>query len=138
MNTRWRYALLVLTFIVWLALASVLVDSLWDDALFPLAVLQVLVLGFVYMVGRANPPQESASLPVRKTRTDEKRKHIPIDPETRMRLLLEMMDEDERHAFKQAMKDRMLSGSRDGELNYDADSLGALLDEDERYKRKGR
>ena len=58
------------------------------------------------------------------------------DPDAKMRMVLEMMDEDERYAFKQAMKERMLSGSRDGELNYDADSLGALLDEDERYRRK--
>ncbi len=58
------------------------------------------------------------------------------DPDAKMRMVLEMMDEDERYAFKQAMKERMLSGSRDGELNYDADSLGALLDEDEPRRRR--
>jgi hypothetical protein len=34
------------------------------------------------------------------------------------------------------MKDQMLRSSRDGELNYDADSLGALLDEDEPRRRQ--
>lgn len=52
----------------------------------------------------------------------------------RMALLLEMMDEDEREAFKETLKRRVLNGARfseDGELPYGAD----MLYEDEREKR---
>lgn len=67
----------------------------------------------------------------------EKLKRGGGESDAKMRLLLEMMDDDERYAFKQAMKERMLRGGIDGELNYDANSLGALLDDDE-YKRQRR
>jgi hypothetical protein len=49
-------------------------------------------------------------------------------------LLLEMLDEDERAAFKETLKQRMLEqiGAPDeGELPADADTLAALLDADD-------
>jgi len=48
-------------------------------------------------------------------------------------LLMEMMDEEEREAFKETLKRRVLnqmSSSMDGELPADSETLAALLDED--------
>lgn len=51
--------------------------------------------------------------------------------EDKLSLLLALMDDDERLAFKEALKQRLLdsaTGPTDGELPYDAESLEALLD----------
>jgi hypothetical protein len=44
----------------------------------------------------------------------------------KLALLLELMDDDERRAFKDALKQRVLDGEGDGELPYDAELLEAL------------
>lgn len=50
----------------------------------------------------------------------------------KLSLLLEMMDEDERAAFKHLLKQQVLEEHRyaDGELPYNGDSLESLLTED--------
>lgn len=60
-------------------------------------------------------------------KSGEKAKHNPGD---RLTLLLDMMDAEERAAFKETLKRRVLedySPGGDGELPYDAESLSALL-----------
>ncbi len=127
-----RFFFLITIFTGWFLLAyGIVVPS--GANLFSLSVLQVFAIMFAYLVGKSYALQMLKSP---QANIAEKRKHIPTDPDAKMRLLLEMMDEDERYAFKQAMKDQMLRSSRDGELNYDADSLGALLDEDEPRRRQ--
>lgn len=70
----------------------------------------------------------------RRQDTTEKRKRAEPD---KVRLLMDMMDEDEREAFKQAMKDRLLGASDrlrdDGELPADADMLDTYLNERKRH-----
>lgn len=60
-------------------------------------------------------------------KSGEKAKHNPGD---RLALLLDMMDADERAAFKETLKRRVLADyapGGDGELPYDAESLSAFL-----------
>lgn len=47
----------------------------------------------------------------------------------KLALLLELMDNDERRAFTEALKQRVLEGESDGELPYDAELLEALEQE---------
>lgn len=47
----------------------------------------------------------------------------------KLALLLELMDENERMAFKEALKQRVLDDESDGELPYDAELLEALEQE---------
>lgn len=59
-------------------------------------------------------------------KSGEKAKHN----DDRLALLLDMMDADERAAFKETLKRRVLEDDApggDGELPYDAESLSALL-----------
>ena len=56
----------------------------------------------------------------------------------KLALLLSLMDDDERVAFKEALKQRLLDNAAapsDGELPYDADSLAALLHEQDSGRR---
>jgi hypothetical protein len=55
----------------------------------------------------------------------------------KLALLLELMDEDERRAFKEALKQRILEGESDGELPYDAGLL-EMLDQDRSTFRRSR
>jgi hypothetical protein len=50
----------------------------------------------------------------------------------KLSLLLELMDDDERQAFKQLLKQQVLeeTGYADGELPYGGDTLESLLNED--------
>jgi hypothetical protein len=59
----------------------------------------------------------------------EKAKRQPGDTNTKLALLLELMDEDEREAFKETLKRRVLDDmtSGDGELLADAATLESLL-----------
>jgi len=47
----------------------------------------------------------------------------------KLALLLELMDDDERAAFKETLKQQVLAGESDGELPYDAELLEALEQE---------
>jgi hypothetical protein len=65
------------------------------------------------------------------TETPEKAKRRGGTPDSRMALLMEMMNEDEREAFKETLKRRILDeaaygGMNDGEL---PESLSDLMDE---------
>ena len=56
----------------------------------------------------------------------------------KLSLLMELMDEDERQAFKETLKQRILEDARldaDGELSYGADTLESLFYEDDANKR---
>jgi hypothetical protein len=44
----------------------------------------------------------------------------------KLALLLELMDEDERMAFKEALRQQVLGGESDGELPYEAELLEAI------------
>ena len=55
----------------------------------------------------------------------------------KLTLLLELMDEDERLAFKEALKRRVLESESDGELRYGAELLEAL-DQEEAASRRPR
>jgi hypothetical protein len=57
----------------------------------------------------------------------EKAKHHPDD---KLALLLELMDEDERIAFKESLKQRVLGSEGDGELPYDVGLLDAIEQEE--------
>ena len=57
----------------------------------------------------------------------KKAKHHPDD---KLALLLELMDEDERMAFKEALKQRVLGRESDGELPYDVGLLDAIEQEE--------
>lgn len=61
----------------------------------------------------------------------------PADADSKMRLLLELMDDDERQAFKDALKRQMLgsAGANDGELDHD--TLESLLDDAPKRRRGG-
>jgi hypothetical protein len=125
----------VTTLGVWAAVVAIsIVLNLTNSGMGWLVSIVAIVFGFVTTMQVWEKGRVSERS-VRAAESFEKAKRSS-DPETRMRLLMEMMDDDERQAFKQAMKEPMLSVSRDGELNYDADSLGALLDEDERPRRQ--
>lgn len=60
------------------------------------------------------------------------------DPDAKMRLLLEMMDEDERQAFKESLKRQVMrnAGMNDGELDDEGVSLSSLLNEQEKRLRR--
>ncbi len=63
------------------------------------------------------------------------------EPGDKLALLLEMMDADERAAFKEALKRRVLDdlgGAEDGELPADAQTLAELLGEDRAQGHSGR
>jgi hypothetical protein len=65
----------------------------------------------------------------------EKAKRMGDD---KLSLLMSLMDDDERVAFKEALKQRLLDSAAaptDGELPYDAESLEALLDSQESGRR---
>ncbi len=63
------------------------------------------------------------------------------EPQDRLSMLLELMDEDERAAFKESLKRRVLDDigrTDDGELPADDATLAALLDEEQAQKRTHR
>jgi len=57
----------------------------------------------------------------------------------KLTLLMDLMDEDEREAFKEALKQRVLDDGRydDGELPYGSNTLESLMDEEIRGKNTG-
>lgn len=60
--------------------------------------------------------------------------------EDKLALLLDLMDEDERVAFKETLKQQVLDDAHydDGELPYSGDSLESLLTDDRHEDRFGR
>lgn len=86
------------------------------------------IYGFPEMMQAINRGQERD----RNHLTPEKGKRLAGDD--KLALLLSMMDEDEKDAFKDALKRQMLARNRspfeDGELSDDAEVLTAMLDED--------
>lgn len=71
------------------------------------------------------------------TVTIEKAKRDAGDPtEAKMRLLLELMDEDERQAFKETLKRQMLQSSHFDDGEVDGIALEALLDEQDKRLRR--
>lgn len=62
-------------------------------------------------------------------------------PQDKLSLLMELMDEDERAAFKEALKQRVLddmTATGDGELPVSDESLAALLDRDREHAQSRR
>ena len=57
-------------------------------------------------------------------------------PDHKLTLLLELMDEDERVAFKEALKQQVLGRGSDGELPYGAELLEALEQEQAAARRR--
>jgi len=68
----------------------------------------------------------------------EKAKHQPQD---KLSMLMEIMDEDERAAFKETLKRRVLEDKKygeDGELSTSDQTLAALLDKEQARERSWR
>lgn len=71
------------------------------------------------------------------TVTVEKAKRDAGDPnETKMRLLLELMDDDERRAFKETLKRQVLQSSHLDDGEVDGIAMEALLDDQEKRLRR--
>jgi hypothetical protein len=67
----------------------------------------------------------------------EKAKRRVSGDESRMALLMEMMDDDERQAFKETLKRRLLDDYRvneDGELFADSTTLESLMQDEQRQR----
>jgi hypothetical protein len=54
---------------------------------------------------------------------------------SKLALLLELMDEDERMAFKESLKQQVLGGESDGELPFEAGLLEAVEQEEAASRR---
>jgi hypothetical protein len=65
--------------------------------------------------------------------TQEKAKR---QSDSKLALLLELMDEDERTAFKEALKQQALKSESDGELSYDVELLEVIEQEDAASRRQ--
>jgi hypothetical protein len=131
MVTLWK---VVATITAWFLLAGISITALIvsGDARFSgdvtAIILVPLVIGLfvtmaIWLAGESDKHEAAAV-------TDyEKAKRQPGDANTKLRLLLELMDDDEREAFKETLKRRVLDDmtSGDGELLADAATLESLL-----------
>src|SRR5690606_12620153 len=124
----WEEPRLIITVIMWgvlgiISLMSVLMSpELGSNALIgilsPLA-LGILSLFLIWILPELVLGNDSPF----KTNTRVEHHRQPEEKSKRMSkldILMEMMDKDERYAFKEMLKQRMLNNLTDGELNADA------------------
>jgi hypothetical protein len=129
MDTFWK---MVTTITAWILLAGISITALIvsGDARFSgdvtAVTLMPLIIGFlVTLVVWVGGDSKGQARPA----DYEKAKRQPGDANTKLALLLELMDDDEREAFKETLKRRVLDDmtSGDGELLADAATLESLL-----------
>lgn len=101
---------------------------------FLFALLSMIVIWAVPESIRLAQIRERAKAGEREGEYTEKGKRQTGD---KLTLLLEMMDDDEREAFKEALKRRALedAGYSDGELPFAGETLESLLDDEKRLRR---
>lgn len=142
-NDRTVISRTIITVVMWLvmgaisffALASSVFIEDWAVVVLTLVPLVMAVIGtaFVWDVGGSadDEAQHSAQ--------SEKAKRQAGDD--RVRMLLELMDDDEREALKQQLRAQMLRGDSGSRLGQDGElpvNFADLLDDDEDKKRVGR
>lgn len=132
---------LIVSTVMWIAVSLISIMSIifgnnmsgGDVTMAVIAPLVVGLLGtfFIWVAPELNKADvEKHKARQRDRYADEKPKRM-----SKMDMLMEMMDEDERRAFKETLKRQMLNNLSDGELNYDAESLESLMDEEKRLRR---
>ena len=131
-NDFWR---VVATIAVWILLAGVSITALvasgsaGSNIDITAVALVPLIMGFFVTIPIWHGSGSSDDATV--TTSSEKAKRGASDPDAKLRLLYELMDDDEREAFKATLKQRVLDDMTydDGELATDAETLESLLDE---------
>lgn len=127
---------LIVSSIMWIAVSLISVMALvfgnnMNGADVPIAIIAPLVVAlmgtfFIWVapeLGKADA-EKYKSRRLEQLQSDEKPKRM-----SKMDMLMELMDEDERYAFKEALKRQMLNNLSDGELNYDAETLESFMDD---------
>jgi len=141
------FAKMVATVAMWivLGLVSILVVAgaavgLRDSDILPLTLVPLgMALAGTIAIWTTHPEETSRRDKSATAEASEKAKRSGRLPrEDRLALLLEMMDEDERQAFKEVLKQQVLRDTGyDGELPYSNETLAALLDEEnQRHQRR--
>ena len=134
----------VTTLFMWLMLSAIAIISIdtpgGDSAWVAIVAMIAAVVGtFFIWVASELIKQEAAEKSQQQAQSYEKAKRGSGSAGDKLALLLEMMDYDEREAFKETLKRRVLddaSVGNDGEINYEGVSLGALLDDQSRQSRR--
>jgi flagellar motor component MotA len=139
METFWKS---VVTLVIWTFATGIVVTGMISEStsIIPIAIICMIAATISTAFVQADKDHEK-KVPSRLVQgaDTEKAKRTASDPDAKMRMLMELMDEDERIAFKQALKQQILRDARlnaDGELNYDAEIIESYMDEDDRYSRR--
>lgn len=132
----------IITSIIWIGCLSIAITTLITGSnmigvIFPLL---MAVGGTATIWGSASSKSERRQALTRDQQDNFYKAKREDAYEQKMRLLMEMMDDDEREAFKQALKRQLLNQDSkrghlvDGELPFDADEYD-YFESDERQKR---
>ena len=138
----------IITLIMWVFLSAISIGAMIESSTFAQAGnIEVLALGplVIALFGTfiiwvlpdlvRNEHNENIAKLTNKEHSKNKRQSSGSD---KLSLLMELMDEDERQAFKETLKQRILDDTRldaDGELSYGADTLESLFYEEDSNKR---
>lgn len=139
MDEKTTEAKAALTAILWIAMSVITVVAIANDIRDPAIVMGPLGIAFVmtfvlWVLADVITQPQGQTPQSRQVETAEKAKRG--DSDARLALLLDMMDADERDAFKEQLKAEILQdmrGGNDGELNSRL-SLSDLLDEEEQLR----
>jgi hypothetical protein len=134
-NQFWRA---VATIVIWAAVTGIIITSFIMGSPSDVAVIAPLVAALLATLAMWVPGQGAAPTASASAASLEKAKRgqgAARTEEARMRMLLELMDPDEREAFKEILKQQMLRDMADGELPYGAQTLESLLDDQDEGKR---
>jgi hypothetical protein len=130
----------VSTIMMWIMLSAVSIVALTDNTsahgdvtALVIVPLIIALIGTFLLWGLPEIPKNNQMLDRQSDEGEGKAKRQQGD---KLALLMEMMDEDERQAFKAALQQRLLQESGnmaydDGELPYGAETLESLLDDDQ-------